>query len=156
MGIEQNPKSIFISGNLTISKKEDTLALIKEYIDVFARNYEDILGLDPEVAVHQLNIKAGAKPVKQQQRLFRPELMKVIEVEVKKLVDSAFIHEEQQSNWVANIIPILKKNNKIQICIDFRDLNTACLKKEFSLPITDVMIDYTCGCERISFMDGLL
>jgi len=43
---------------------------------------------------------------------------------------------------------------KIWVCIDYRDLNTACPKDEFSLPITDVMIDNTCGFERMSFMDG--
>jgi len=38
--------------------------------------------------------------------------------------------------------------------IDYCDLNTACLKDEFPLAITDVMIDNTCGFERMSFMDG--
>ena len=51
---------------------------------------------------------------------------------------------------VANIVPVLKRNEKIRVCIDFRDLNTACPKDEFPLPITDVMIDV----ERMSFMDG--
>jgi len=44
-----------------------------------------------------------------------------------------------------NIVPVAKKNGKIRICTDFRDLNEA---------ITDVMIDNTCGFERMSFMDG--
>lgn len=52
-------------------------------------------GLDPEVAIHRLNIKPGAKSIKQQQMRFCPELMEAIESEVKKLVDSRFIHEEQ-------------------------------------------------------------
>ena len=46
---------------------------------------------------------------------------------------------------MGNIIPDTKKNEKIWVCIDFRDLNEACLKDEFSLPITDVMIDNTLG-----------
>ena len=56
----------------------------------------------------------------------------------------------------SNIVPVLKKNGKIRVCIDLRDLNIACPKDEFSLPITDVMIDNTCGFERMSFMDGFL
>jgi len=36
----------------------------------------------------------------------------------------------------------------------YRDLNTACSKDEFMLPITDAMIDNTYGFERMSFMDG--
>ena len=80
--------------------------------------------------------------------------MEAIELEVKKLIDSGFVREEQHPDWVANIIPVTKKNGKIQICIDFRDLNATYPKDEFPLPITDVMIDNTCGFKRMSFMDG--
>jgi len=80
--------------------------------------------------------------------------MESIQSEVKKLINSGFIREEQHPHWVANIVPVTKKNGKIWICIDFRDLNEACPKDEFSLPITDVMIDNTCGLEWMSFMDG--
>ena len=36
----------------------------------------------------------------------------------------------------------------------YLDLNAACPKDEFPLPITDVMIDNTFDFERMSFMDG--
>ena len=49
--------------------------------------------------------------------------------------------------------PRYQKNGKIRVCIDFRDLNEACPKDGFPLPITDVMIDNTCGFEYMSFMD---
>ena len=113
-------------------------------------------GLDSQIAMHRLNINPDAKPFKQQQRRFHPEIMEAIELEIKKLIDSDFVREEQHPDWVANIVPVSKKNEKIQICIDYCDLNIACPKDKFSLPITDVMIDNTCGFERISFMDGFL
>ena len=72
-----------------------------------------------------------------------------IESEVKKLIDSCFIREELHPDWVANIVPVPKKNEKIRIFIDYHDLNAACPKDEFPLPITDVIIDNTCvlrGC----------
>ena len=47
----------------------------------------------------------------------------------------------------------LLKNEKIWICINFRDLNATCPKDEFPLTITDGMIDNTCGFEMMSFMD---
>jgi len=74
--------------------------------------------------------------------------MEAIEVEVHKLIIWDFIREEQHPDWVANIIFVLKKNRKIRIYIDYRDLNTAYPKDEFPLPITDVMIDNTCGFEE--------
>ena len=58
--------------------------------------------------------------------------MEAIEAEVHKLIACGFIREVQHSDWVANIVPVLKKNGKIRICIDYRDLNTACPKDEFN------------------------
>jgi len=93
-------------------------------------------GLDPQVAMHHLNINLDAKPVKQQQQRFRLEIMEAIQSEVKKLINSDFIMKEQHPDWVANIVPVTKKNTKIRVCIDFRDLNEACPKDEFPIPIT--------------------
>ena len=81
--------------------------------------------------------------------------MEAIQSEVKKLINSGFIREEQHPDWVANIVPVTKKNGKIRVFIDFRDLNEAYPKDEFPLPITDVMIDNTYGFEGCpSWMDS--
>ena len=66
LGDEANPKPIFISESLSPSKKEDLIQFIREYIDVFAWNYEKMPGLDPQIAIHRLNINPDAKLVKQQ------------------------------------------------------------------------------------------
>ena len=47
-----------------------------------------------------LNINPDVKPVKQQQRLFYPEIMEAIELEVMKFIDSSFIREKQHPDWV--------------------------------------------------------
>ena len=86
LGDEANPKPIFISDGLSPSEKKDLISLVREYIDVFAWNYEDMPGLDPRVAMHRLNINTDVKPVKQQQRRFRPEILEAIQSEVRKLI----------------------------------------------------------------------
>ena len=67
LGDEVNLKSIFISESLPLSEKEDLTHLIQEYIDVFAQSYKYMPGLDPQMAMHHLNINPDVKPVKQQQ-----------------------------------------------------------------------------------------
>ena len=42
------------------------------------------------------------------------------------------------------------------MCVDFCDLNSACPKDDFPLPITEVMVDATTGHEALPFMDGSL
>jgi len=65
LGDQKHQKLISISESLSPTEKKDLISLIKEYIDVFAWSYEDMPGLDPHVAMHRLNIKPDAKPVKQ-------------------------------------------------------------------------------------------
>ena len=76
-------------------------------------------GLDPTVAVHQLAIKQGVRPIKQAQRRFRPELLPQIEAEVNKLEQAGFIQEVQFPKWIANIVLVKKKNGQIRVCVDF-------------------------------------
>ena len=38
--------------------------------------------------------------------------------------------------------------------MDFRDLNKACPKDNFLLPLIDVLVDKTIGSALMSFMDG--
>ena len=109
MGYEVIPRPIFISESLSLSEKKDLIYFVREYIDVFTWNYKDMPGLDPQVAMHQLNINPDVKPVKQQQWQFRPEIMEVIQSEIKKLIDFDFIREEQHPDWVANSSPLLRK-----------------------------------------------
>jgi len=61
---ETNPKPIFICESLSPPKKEDLIYLVREYIDVFAWNYKNMPGLDPQVAMHRLNTNPDVKPVK--------------------------------------------------------------------------------------------
>ena len=50
-------------------------------------------------------------------------------------------------------IPVRKKNGQLRVYVDFRDLNYACPKDDFPLPMTELMIDYTTRHEALSFMD---
>ena len=48
------------------------------------------------------------------------------------------------------------RNGQIRVCVDFHDLNSACPKDDFPLPITEVMVNTTTGHEALSLMDGSL
>jgi len=108
---------------------------------------------DPKVVVHCLSIKRGISPKKQPSRRFRPELVPKIEKEVNKLIEAGFIREVKYATWIANIVPVRKKNGRLHVCVVFRDLNDACPKDDFPLPIIELMIDSTIGHEALRFMD---
>ena len=56
--------------------------------------------------------------------------------------------------WLANVVPVPKKNGKVRVCVDFRDLNKANPKDDFPLPHIDMLVDGTEGHSMLSFMDG--
>ena len=58
---QDHPKHISISESLSFTEREELIALIREYIDVFAGSYEDMPGLDPQIAMHRLNIKPKSR-----------------------------------------------------------------------------------------------
>ena len=58
------------------------------------------------------------------------------------------------SQWLANIVPVPKKDGKVLMCVYFRDLNKACPKDDFPLPHIDVIIDSATSSAMYSFMDG--
>ena len=49
--------------------------------------------------------------------------------------------------WLANVVPIKKKNRAIHVCVDFRDLNKACPKDDFPLSNIDTLVDATTGLD---------
>ncbi|KAA0043405.1 hypothetical protein E6C27_scaffold1639G00040 [Cucumis melo var. makuwa] len=115
---------------------------------------EEMPRLDPKVAVHHLAIKPRYQPIMQAQRRLRLELIPQIKVEVNKLIEAGFIFEVKYPTWIANIVPVRKKNEQLLVCVDFHDLNNACPKDDFPLPIIEIMVDATIGHEALSFMDG--
>ena len=70
------------------------------------------------------------------------------------MIAACFIREVQYPKWIANIVPVKKKNRQIHVCVNFRDLNEACPKDDFPLPIIELTVDATTGHEALSFMDG--
>lgn len=110
--------------------------------------------LDPKVATYKSAVDSSKRPIKQAQHCFHPDLAVKIELELNKLQATNFIREVKYPTWIENIVPFKKKNGQIRVCVDFRDLNAACPKDEFPLPITELMVDAATGFEALSFMDG--
>ena len=58
--------------------------------------------------------------------------------------------------WLANVVPIQKKDGKVRMCVYFQDLNKVNPKDDFLLPHIDNLVDNTTGHALLSFMDGFL
>ena len=64
LGVELgSQKPVFIRSQLTTQEKEQLVELLKEYVDVFAWTYGEMLGLDPGLVVHSITVGPVVKLV---------------------------------------------------------------------------------------------
>jgi len=56
--------------------------------------------------------------------------------------------------WISNVVPVYKKNRKLRVCIDFRNLNKATPMDGYPMPVVDLLVDAAARHQIISFMDG--
>ena len=71
-----------------------------------------------------------------------------------KKFGAGFLSVVDYPPWIANIVPVPKKDEKVCMCLDYRDLNKASSKDNFLLPHIDVLVDNTAQASVFSFMDG--
>jgi hypothetical protein len=150
-GIVEN---IYIGVTCTPEEIQIYIALFREFRDVFAWSYEEMPGIDPNIVVHEIPTYPGAKPVRQRLRPVHPRKAAAIKAEVEKLLKAGFIYPIPLTDWVSNIVPVDKKQGTIRVCVDYRDINRACLKDNYPTPFIDQLIDECAGSEIYSFMDG--
>ncbi|GMI89605.1 hypothetical protein HRI_002629800 [Hibiscus trionum] len=112
-----------------------------------------MLGLDTDIVMHQLPIKVGCEPVKQKLRRMKTDTLLKIRDEVKKQYGVKFLEVDKYPEWVANMVTVPKKDGKVRMCVDYRDLNRASPKDNFPLPHIDTLVDNTAGYSLFSFMD---
>ena len=74
--------------------------------------------------------------------------------EIKKQLNVGFISMVEYPEWLANIVPIPKKDDKVRVCVDFRDFNKTNLKDDFPFPQIDLLVNNTVGHSMLFFIDG--
>jgi len=111
-------------------------------------------GLDRSIVEHRLPIKSGFRPHQQPARRYNPNILPDFKAEITKLIEAKFIRQCRYAEWIFNVVPVYKKNGKLRVCIDFRNLNKAAPMDGHPMPVADLLVDAAAGHQIISFMDG--
>ncbi|EOY03787.1 Uncharacterized protein TCM_018974 [Theobroma cacao] len=149
----EEKKEVKIGTSLSSDERQKLEELLREYVDVFAWSYQDMPSLNTDIVVHKLPLGPNCKPIKQKLRRMKPEMLLKIKEEVKKQFDAGFLEMAKYPECVANIVSVPKKDGKVRMCVDYRDLNRASPKDSFPLPHIDTLVDNTAKHALFSFMD---
>ena len=60
----------------------------------------------------------------------------------------------RHTQWVANLVPVRKKNEDIRLCVDFRNLNKSSEKDNHPVPPMEQILQKVFGAEILSLLDG--
>ena len=77
-----------------------------------------------------------------------------VKEDIKKQLSVGFLSVVEYPKWLSNVVLVPKKDDKVRVCVDFRDLNKANSKDDFLFPHIDMLVDSTVGHSMLSFMDG--
>ncbi|KAL0355531.1 UNVERIFIED_CONTAM: Transposon Ty3-G Gag-Pol polyprotein [Sesamum radiatum] len=108
----------------------DTLQALKCSVEAIKREKKRIL----EEASGEVNYNKQGKD-----SMPRPELKKEAPIAIQPVKELLTVELILGEKW--------------RMCIDFRDLNKACPKDYYPLPMIDQLVDFTSGCELLSMMD---
>ncbi|XP_070013342.1 uncharacterized protein [Nicotiana sylvestris] len=97
----------------SIQARRKNIEFLKEYEDIFAWLYDDMAGLSASIVAHKQPTDPICPPVKQKLRKFKPNMSLKIKEEVTKQVKSKVLRVVEYPTWLANIVPVPKKDGKI-------------------------------------------
>ena len=68
---------------------------------------------------------------------------KFVNDEIDKILEIDAIEPYHYPEWLLNVVVVKKKNDQWRVCIDFTNLNKACLQNSFPPPKIDQLVDAT-------------
>jgi len=98
-------------------------------------------GLSTSIVAHKLSTNPMCPPVKQKLRKFKTDMSLKIKEEVIKQIKAKVLRVVEYPTWLVNNVPIPKKDRKVRVCVDYRDLNRESPKDDFPLPNIHILID---------------
>ncbi|RVW18916.1 Retrovirus-related Pol polyprotein from transposon 17.6 [Vitis vinifera] len=113
-GTEDQPRELKIGSPLSTNERDRLIHLLRSYLDVFAWSYEDMPGLDPSIVQHHLPTLPHARPVKQKLRRLHPRWSLQVKEEIQKQLSVGFISVVEYPEWLANVVPVPKKDGKVR------------------------------------------
>ena len=79
---------------------------------MFAWSVSGLRDVSRDIIEHKLDIDPKVQPKKQKLRKMSDDKVVAVKAEVQRLLDSKDIREVKYPTWLANTVPVKKKNGK--------------------------------------------
>ena len=103
--------------------------------------------------VHRPRVVEGAAPVQQKLRPLPLALREEVDVHLKDLEDQGVIERIDSSAWISPIVVSRKRNGKLRLCVDLREVNEAIETSGYPIPDMEEMLNKLSGSVMFSCLD---
>jgi hypothetical protein len=103
---------VTIGAHLTPEEENELIRFLNKNKDVFAWLAKDLQGVDSDIIEYNLKTDEKIPPKKQRLRKMSEEKVKAVEAEVQRHQDAKVIRKVLYLVWLANTVPVKKKNGK--------------------------------------------
>nr|GEU96162.1 reverse transcriptase domain-containing protein [Tanacetum cinerariifolium] len=134
---EYPKQTVMIDSTLSEEGRNKLCDMLQHNLEIFSRKHADMTDVPRHIAQHHLNIREGCPQVRQKKRGQAADRNKAIQEEVKKLEEAGIMKEVHYHVWLSNLVMVKRHEGSWWMCVDFKDLNRACLKDGYSLPEID-------------------
>jgi hypothetical protein len=132
-----------------IPETQDIL-VVCEFPDIFP---EDLPGLPLERDVEfVIELKPGTAPVSRRSYRMPPKELAELKTLLQDLLEKGFIRQSS-SPWGCPAIFVMKKDQTLRMCVDYRTLNEVTIKNKYPLPWIDILFDQLTGARVFSKID---
>ncbi|GJX94881.1 reverse transcriptase domain-containing protein [Tanacetum coccineum] len=145
---------VTIGGRLSKGCKEQLKTLLKGNMEVFAWEPADMTGVPRKVIEHALNVNPSLDPVCQKRRTFSPEKSGAVTKEVTEWIKAGIVRPVKYPTYISNPVLVKKCDGSWRMCIDFKNLNSACPKDYYPLPNIDCKVEAVMGFKYKCFLDA--
>lgn len=118
---------------LTSELRKKLIQYLIANTDCFVWSYLKMTGIPSEITTQKQSLDPKFHAVKQKRRPQSEIKHAFIKDEVTKLLKIGSIQEVKYPKWLANVVVVPKKGNKLRMCVDYKDLNKACHKGSLCL-----------------------
>jgi hypothetical protein len=127
----------------------EEIPIVHEFPDVFPK---DLSGLPPKRDVEfVIELKPGTSPISRRPYKMPPNELVELKIQLKELLDKGLIRPST-SEWGSPAL-FVKKDQSLQMCIDYRPLNAVTIKNKYPLPRIDILFDQLSKAKVLSKID---
>nr|GEU82514.1 reverse transcriptase domain-containing protein [Tanacetum cinerariifolium] len=151
---EYSKQAVMIGSTLIEGGCNKLYALLQRNLDIFSWKPVDMTGVLRHITEHRLNVREGCSSIRQKKKGQAADRNQAIQEEVGKLVEARIIKEVHYHDWLYNPMMVKKHDGSWRMCVDFKDLNKACMKDGYLLPERDWKVESLCGFPFKCFLDA--